>query len=161
VHRLLDHLDTAEMGAVEVTQEGIVIAGDIDDANAAVRSAQQNLHDLIMRGRPVPFGSQAPAVDNVADQVDGFGLVVTEKVDKPLALTPTTAEMHVRQKQRAIPARPSWQPVVVYLKAESHAPTLTKSCLKFVTPGLPAPARPLTGHQLDWIPRFWPVFAAC
>jgi hypothetical protein len=39
VERVLDHLDAAEMHAVIVAQEPVVIAGDVDDTHALARLA--------------------------------------------------------------------------------------------------------------------------
>ena len=48
------HLDAAEMGAVIVAQEFVVIAGDVDDARALARLAQKLLRHVVVRLRPVP-----------------------------------------------------------------------------------------------------------
>jgi hypothetical protein len=122
--------------------------------------AQQNLDDIVVGGRPIPFRSEPPTVDDIADKVDGLSLMVTQKVAQPVALAAAVPEMHIRQEQRAISARPAWQPVVVYLKAESHALTMTKSCLKFMTAGLSALARALTIPKRCPLARFRPVSAA-
>ncbi len=67
------------------------------------------------------FDAEPPTVDDVAYEIDGLALMIAKKVEESVALAPAAAKMHVRQEQRAIPSRPCWQPVVVYLKAESHA----------------------------------------
>jgi GTP cyclohydrolase FolE2 len=125
-----------------------------------VRRAQQNLDDIVMGRRPVPFRPQPPTVDDIADQVDGLSLIVTQEVDQAIALAAAVSEMHVRQKQRAISARPVWQPVVVYLEAESHGSTMTKSCLRFMTAGMSARPCALTIPKRSRVARFRPAFAA-
>src|SRR5262249_15048538 len=160
VDRLLHNLDAAEVGSVELTQESVVVARDVDKANPAVRRAQQNLDDVVMGRRPVPFRTQPPPVDNIADQVDGLGLMVTQEVDQAIALAATVPEVHVRQEQRTISARPVGQPVVVYLKAESHGSTVTKSCLRFMTAGVSARPCTLTIPKRSRVARFKPAFAA-
>ena len=56
-----------------VAQELVVVAGDVDDARALARLAQQLLHDVVVRLRPVPALLQPPAVDDVADEIDRLG----------------------------------------------------------------------------------------
>jgi hypothetical protein len=54
MHDALDHFDAAEMRAIVIAQKLVVIAGNIDDAHALARLAQQLLHHVIMLLRPVP-----------------------------------------------------------------------------------------------------------
>ncbi len=105
VHGVLDHLDAAEMGAVIAAQEFVVVAGDVDQAGALARLAQQLLHHVVVRLRPIPRRAQRPAVDDVADQVDGVGVVVAEEVEQLVGLAAARAEMHVRNEKRAISLR--------------------------------------------------------
>ena len=88
------------MGAVIVAQELVVIARQIDDAGALARLAQQLLHHVVVRLRPVPAATQLPAVDDVADQIDRFGVVVAEEVEQALGLAAARAEMNVGNKER-------------------------------------------------------------
>ena len=44
----VDHLDAAEVDAVEVAQELVVVAGNVDDARALARLAQQLLHHVVV-----------------------------------------------------------------------------------------------------------------
>jgi hypothetical protein len=52
--RLLDHVDAAEMRTVVVAQEFVVIARDVEQLRALARLAQQLLHYVVVRLRPVP-----------------------------------------------------------------------------------------------------------
>ena len=101
----LHHLDPAEMGAVITAQEFVVIAGNVNDAGALARLAQQLLHHVVVRLRPIPARFQRPAIDDVADQIDGFGFVEAQEIEKLVGLAAARAEMHVGQKQRAEPTR--------------------------------------------------------
>ena len=47
-------LDAAEMRALEIAQELVVVAGDVDDARALARLAQQFLHHVVVALRPMP-----------------------------------------------------------------------------------------------------------
>ena len=88
--------------ADEIAREFVVIARNIDHFDAFAHAAQQLLHDVIMRLRPVPAALQSPAVDDVADEVDRVGLVEFEKIKEKVSLTSFGAEMDVGQKQRAV-----------------------------------------------------------
>src|SRR6185312_1761194 len=92
-------LDTAEMRAVEVAQELVVVAWDVDHARALARLAQELLHDVVVGRGPVPVGTQRPAVDDVADEVDGVRVVVPQKVEQAFGLTAAGAEVHVGNEQ--------------------------------------------------------------
>jgi hypothetical protein len=97
--RRLNHLDTAKMGAVIVAQELVVIAGQIDDARALARLAHQLLHHVVVRLRPIPARPQLPAVDDVADQIDRFGIVVAQEVEEAFGLAASRAEMNIRDEE--------------------------------------------------------------
>src|ERR671931_2067498 len=75
VDGVLEHLDAAEMGTVAVAQELVVIAGNVEQAHAFARLTQQLLHDVVVKLRPIPGGFQLPAVNDVADQINGVGFV--------------------------------------------------------------------------------------
>ncbi len=93
------HFDAAEMGAVVIAQELVVIAGHVDDAGAFARLAQQLLHHVVVRLRPIPAGFQLPAVDDIADQVDRVGIVITQEIEKAVGLAAARAEMNIGNKQ--------------------------------------------------------------
>ena len=98
---VFDDVDAAEMRAVIVPQEFVVIARHIDDLGALARLAQHFLHEVVVRLRPVPAGSQRPAVDNVADEIDGIGIVAAEEVQQSFGLRAACSEMDVGDKQSA------------------------------------------------------------
>src|SRR3546814_19887101 len=79
VDRLAADLDPAEIEAGERLDHLVVIAGDIDDAGAALRALQHAPDDVIMLGRPeMPF-LEAPAVDDVADQIERLAIDIDRK----------------------------------------------------------------------------------
>jgi hypothetical protein len=55
--------------------------------------------------RPVPRRAQGPAIDDIADQINRFGFVVTEEVEQLVGLTAAGSQMDVGDKQRAKPSR--------------------------------------------------------
>ena len=104
--RVLNDLDAAGMrAAVAAAQKLIVIAGDVDDACAFARLAQQFLHHVVVRLRPVPTRPQRPTVDDIAHEVDGVGFVPAEEIEQSLGLAAPHAEMHIGEKQRPEAAR--------------------------------------------------------
>ena len=95
MHGVGHHLDAAEMGAEIIAQEFVVVAGNVDQPLALARLAQQLLDHVVMGLRPVPAGFQLPAVDDVADEIDGVGLEVAQEGEKPLGLARLGPQMYV------------------------------------------------------------------
>src|SRR5690606_18137681 len=106
VGRLVDRrfadLDAAEMRTVEIAQELVMVAGDVDHPGALARLAQDLLDHVVVRLRPIPAIAQPPAVDDVSDQVDGVGVVFPQELEKRIGLRSPGAEMHVRNEEAAI-----------------------------------------------------------
>src|SRR6202521_2014474 len=94
-------VDAAEMRAVIIPQKFVVIAGDVDDLGTLARLAQHLLYEIIVRLRPVPVGSQRPAVDDIADEIDGIGVVAAKKVEQSVGLRTAGSEMYIGDKQSA------------------------------------------------------------
>ena len=111
------HIDAAEMGAVIVAQEFVVIAGNVDDLGALARLAQHFLHEVVVRLRPVPAGLQRPAVDDIADEVDGIGIVAAQEVQQSVGLRAAGSEVDVGDKQSA---KAPFRTLVTY-RVTSHA----------------------------------------
>jgi len=101
VDRRLDHFDTAEMRAVIGAQEFVVIARHIDDARALAHLAQHLLNEIIVRLWPVPVRFQRPAIDDITDEIDSFGIMDAEEIEQPIGLRSSRAQMHVGNKQGA------------------------------------------------------------
>jgi hypothetical protein len=49
----------------------------------------------------VPGGFQSPSVDDIADKVDGVGIVTTEEVEKAVGLRTAGSEVNIGDKQGA------------------------------------------------------------
>ncbi len=101
VDHALCHLDTAEMRAREIAQELVVIAGDVNDACTLARLAQDLLRDIVEGLRPVPVALEPPAVDDIADEHDGLGLVMPQEVEQEIGLGGLRSQMHIRDEERA------------------------------------------------------------
>jgi hypothetical protein len=103
VHRAVDELDLAEIGAEILAQELVVVAGQHHDLGAAQRLVEEQLDHLVVFGRPVPALGEAPAVDDVADEVDGVGIVPAQEIVELRDPGRAHAEVHVGDEQRADP----------------------------------------------------------
>jgi hypothetical protein len=135
VNGMLDDLDATEVHAVIVAQELVVIAGDIDDARPLARLAQELLHHVVVRLRPVPARAELPPVDDVADEIDRVGIVVAEKVEQPVGLTALCAEMHVGNEQRAKrPYAPRGHSAAILICESPRGERLTGLCCAAMTP---------------------------
>src|SRR5262249_19155253 len=89
------------MGAEIISQELVVVAGQIDDAGALAPLAQQLLHHIVVRLRPVPARAQLPAVDDVAHQIDGVRVVPAQEIEQALGLAAASTEMDIGDEERA------------------------------------------------------------
>ena len=76
-----------------------MIARQINEAGALARLAQQLLHHVVVRLRPIPARAQLPAIDDVADQIDRFGIVIAQEVEQAFGLAAARAEMNIRNKE--------------------------------------------------------------
>ena len=99
VNGFLLHFYAAEIGANIVAEELVVIARNVDDAGALADLAQQLLHHVVVALRPVPALAQAPAVDDVADQIDRIGLVDLEEIEEDRRLAATCSQMNIREEE--------------------------------------------------------------
>src|ERR1700730_10299294 len=97
----LGNLDAAEMSTIIAAQEFVMIARHVDHAGALARLAQQLLHHVVIGLRPVPGRTQPPAIDNVADQINGIGVMKAEEVEKKLRLASAGAEMNIGDEEGA------------------------------------------------------------
>jgi hypothetical protein len=107
----------------------VVVAGDVNNVGALARLAQDLLHNIVVRLRPVPPTLQPPAVDDVADQVEIFGLVLAQEIEQHLGLAAARAEMDIRQEDRAVAGR-----VVTFDSGHvDNNSTGTKSVVRYCT----------------------------
>ena len=65
-----------------------MVARDVDDARALARLAQQLLHHVVVRLRPIPARLELPAIDDIADEIDHVGVVVAEELQSFSAWQP-------------------------------------------------------------------------
>ena len=127
VDGLVHHLHVAERHAVVVAQRLVVVARDIDDARALARLAQQLLHHVVVALRPEPGALQAPAIDDVADQVDLVGVVVLQEIEQEFGLAAARPQMNIGNENGA---------VVVDRRRRLHL-----SCFPTVAPARESPLR--------------------
>ena len=72
-----------------------MVSWDVEQARAFARLAQELLHDVIVRLRPVPGRLELPAVDDVPYEINGIGLIVPHEVEQLLGLAPFGSKMNV------------------------------------------------------------------
>ena len=99
------HLDATEGHADILSGKLVVVARDIDHPGALADFAKQLLDDVVVGLRPIPAASEAPAIDDVADEVDGFRIVVFEEVEDELVLATASPKMEVGHEEGAIAGR--------------------------------------------------------
>ena len=94
--------------------------------------AQKLLDDVIVRLRPVRTTPHLPKVDDVADQIDHIGIVVSEEIKKSCRLRGARPKVHIRQEDRPMTtSRTGCRKVgVMYVL---HEPTQYDSCFSLVT----------------------------
>ncbi len=92
----------ASIAAIVAAHDLVMVAGDIHDPRAAPRLAEQFQHHRIVRLGPIPGALQPPAIDDVADQIHGLGIVVLEEVEELFGLGAMRAEMEIREEQRPV-----------------------------------------------------------
>jgi hypothetical protein len=79
---LIGDLDPAELQQRVIAQPFVVVTGDVYDVRPLPDFPKDLLDDVVVDLRPVPRLSEAPAVDDVTDQVDRIGVVVAQKIEE-------------------------------------------------------------------------------
>ena len=82
-----------------------MIAGNVDDTSTLARLTENFLHDVIVRLWPIPGGAQRPPVDDVADEINHFGVVMAEEIEELVGLTAARTKMHIGDEERTKPSR--------------------------------------------------------
>lgn len=99
VHDLIDDPDVAEGQTDELAGAFIVVAG-VDHLAAVAGLARQLPDDIIVGLGPMPVLLQAPAIENVTDQMEGLAFSALQKVEGHLHLSGPRAKMNVRYPNR-------------------------------------------------------------
>jgi hypothetical protein len=94
------HVDAAEVVLDIAPCELVVIAGDEYDASAFARFPQDFLNDVVMGLGPEPGAAELPAVDDVANKVEGLALGVAQEVEQRGGLAAWRAQMQIRDPDR-------------------------------------------------------------
>jgi len=95
VHGVGHHVHAAEVVRHVAACELVVVARHEDHPCALARLAQQLLHDVVVRLRPVPGAPQLPAVDDVADEVQRLALGVAQELEQGLGAAAWRAQVQV------------------------------------------------------------------
>ena len=98
---VVDDFDSAEVEAGKVAQRLVMVARHIDHPRAMLGLLEDAPHHVVVAGRPVPALAQLPAVDDVADEVEGLALGRLEKVEEQFGVAAGRTEMDVGNPNRA------------------------------------------------------------
>jgi hypothetical protein len=102
VDRRTPDFDAAEIQPGELAEHLVMIAGNIDDPRAAPGPFQYAPEDIIMAIRPEKPLLHPPAVDNIANQIEGIAIHMIEKIDQQIGVTAAGAEMDIGNPDRPI-----------------------------------------------------------
>lgn len=97
--------DAPEAAEGEVAENLVVIAGDVDDAGPLAGLAQQFLDDVVVGLVPVPGALEAPAVEDVADQVEEVGIGLLQEIEKKLGIAAAGTQVDIRNPDGAVAPR--------------------------------------------------------
>ena len=100
--RLFEDRDAAELHVGIVAQRLVMVAGHIDHLGALARLAQQLLHHIVVALSPIPAAPEAPAVDDIADEIEIIGLGMLQEIEEEFGLAALGAEMDVADPDRTI-----------------------------------------------------------
>ena len=104
MNRVAAQLDAGDLKAQRqpVAEQLVVIAGDVGDFGAVAREAQDQAQHFVVGFVPVPGFAQAPAVDDVAHEIEMVAGRVTQKVDQEIDPAAAGAEMEVGDEHTAV-----------------------------------------------------------
>ena len=95
VDRLMADLYATEMVVYKTAGKFVMVAGDKHHMAAFARFAQQLLHHVVVRLRPIPFALELPAINDVADEIQMVTGMRFEKFNQSLCLTARCSQMQV------------------------------------------------------------------
>jgi hypothetical protein len=101
--------DTCKAKAHIVAQCFVVVPGDIDHTGSGRRLVQDLVDHCAVAGVPVPGAGQAPAIHDVADEIEKIAVIVPEEIQQQVRLAAPRSQMDVRDPDTAMtspPARP-------------------------------------------------------
>jgi hypothetical protein len=109
VDRLVGKFDAAEIEPDIIAERFVMVARHIDDARPVLGFLENAAHHVVMTRRPVPALAQLPAVDDVADQIEGLAIDRFQEIEQQLGIAAGGAEVGVGDphgahcEQRAVP----------------------------------------------------------
>ena len=92
--------DVAEIVVIR-GDELVVIPRDVNKTRAFAGDAEELLDDVVMRLRPVKTTAEAPDINEVADDVEGFKFPLSQEIEQRFSLRASCAEMNVRNPASA------------------------------------------------------------
>lgn len=102
VNGFIKHSDPTKSVIGEVAKIFIMVARHIDNSSAFARLAQNFLNDVVVGLRPIPSTLHAPAINDIADQVQIFAFGVFQKIEQKIGLAPFGAQMDIRNPNASV-----------------------------------------------------------
>jgi hypothetical protein len=102
MHGLQFHLNAAKIQTRIGPQRFIMIARNINHPGAMLGFFEYPANHIIMARMPIPRAFQAPAVDDVADQIECIAIGMLEKIHQHVRIAAGRTQMNVRNPDRAI-----------------------------------------------------------
>ena len=87
--------------AAKASEEFVVVAGDVNDARAFARFAQEFLDDVVVLLRPIDSAPHLPDIDQVADDVERFEIVIAQEFEERSGIAAARPQVHVGNPGRA------------------------------------------------------------
>ena len=75
--------------------ELVVVSRDVNKTRAFAGDAEEFLDDVVMRLRPVKTTAEAPDINEVADDIEGFKFPLAQEIEQCICLCASCAEMNV------------------------------------------------------------------
>ncbi len=101
MHRLGADVDSAEGQAEELPHRLVVVAGDVSDARALARLAQDLLDHVVVVLVPEPAALQLPAVDDVAYEIQVAAVGVAQEIEQARGLAARRTKVDVGNEDGA------------------------------------------------------------
>ncbi len=102
VHGLEHYRNAGQFSSRESPEFVIVITGNVQDVDSRRRKSREFRDDPQVRIREHRPGLDALHIDDVADEIDTFGIDVRNEVEQFVRPTGQRAQVDVREPQRAV-----------------------------------------------------------
>ncbi len=102
VHRVVHDLETAERQSQVGPQVVVVVAGQEHDAGAALHLLAEQAQDVAVPLGPTDAFTKAPQIEDVADEIDGLGIIAIEKFGEAAHVREARTEVHIGNEKASV-----------------------------------------------------------